>query len=29
MEELTKTEERIMQTLWKLKKAFIKDVIDH
>jgi BlaI family penicillinase repressor len=29
MEELTKTEERIMQALWKLKKAFIKDVIDH
>src|SRR5919112_5386232 len=29
MEELTKTEERIMQALWKLKKAFVKDVIEH
>ena len=29
MEELTKTEERIMQVLWKLKKAFVKDVIEH
>ncbi|GAC1381985.1 MAG: BlaI/MecI/CopY family transcriptional regulator [Hymenobacter sp.] len=29
MEDLTKTEERIMQVLWKLKKAFVKDVIDH
>lgn len=28
MEELTKTEERIMQVLWKLKKAFIKDIIE-
>jgi len=28
MEELTKTEERIMQILWKLKKAFIKDIIE-
>lgn len=28
MEELTKTEERIMQLLWRLKKAFIKDIID-
>ncbi|SFP70474.1 BlaI/MecI/CopY family transcriptional regulator [Hymenobacter arizonensis] len=28
MEDLTKTEERIMQTLWKLKKAFVKDIID-
>ncbi len=27
MEELTKTEERIMQVFWKLKKAFVKDVI--
>ena len=27
MEELTKTEERIMQILWKLKKAFVKDII--
>jgi predicted transcriptional regulator len=29
MEELTKTEERIMQALWKLKKAFVKDIIQH
>ena len=28
MEELTKAEERIMQALWKLKKAFVKDVIE-
>jgi BlaI family penicillinase repressor len=29
MEELTKTEERVMQVLWKLRKAFVKDVIEH
>ena len=28
MEILTKSEERIMQILWKLKKAFVKDVIE-
>jgi predicted transcriptional regulator len=28
MEELTKTEERIMQVLWKLKKAFVKGIIE-
>jgi predicted transcriptional regulator len=28
MEELTKTEERIMQVFWKLKKAYVKDVIE-
>ncbi len=27
MEELTKVEERIMQQLWILKKAFVKDII--
>jgi len=27
MEELTKAEERIMQIFWKLKSAFVKDVI--
>lgn len=27
METLTKTEEKIMQILWKLKKGFVKDVI--
>lgn len=29
MEELTKTEERIMQVFWKLKSAFVKDIIEH
>ena len=28
MEELTKAEERVMQTVWKLKKAFVKDIIE-
>ena len=28
MEELTRTEERVIQILWKLKKAFVKDIID-
>lgn len=28
MEELTKTEERIMQIIWDLKKVLVKDVID-
>jgi BlaI family penicillinase repressor len=28
MEELTKTEERIIQILWKLRKAFVKDIIE-
>lgn len=28
MEELTKTEERIMQVLWDLGSAFVKDIID-
>lgn len=27
MEELTKGEERIMMIFWKLKKAFVKDVL--
>ncbi|MBT33912.1 MAG: CopY family transcriptional repressor [Thalassobius sp.] len=27
MEELTKTEEKIMQILWDIKKGFVKDVI--
>jgi BlaI family transcriptional regulator, penicillinase repressor len=27
MEELTKVEERIMILFWKLKKAFVKDII--
>lgn len=29
MEELTKTEERIMQIMWNLKKAFVKDIIEY
>ncbi|GAB3926204.1 BlaI/MecI/CopY family transcriptional regulator [Mucilaginibacter myungsuensis] len=28
MEELTKTEERVMHILWRLKTAFVKDIID-
>lgn len=28
MKELTKAEEQIMQVLWKLEKAFVKDLID-
>lgn len=28
MKELTRAEEQIMQVLWKLGKAFVKDVID-
>ena len=28
MKELTRAEEQIMQILWKLEKAFVKDVID-
>ncbi len=28
MKELTKAEEQIMQLLWKLEKAFVKDIID-
>ena len=28
MKELTKAEEQIMQVLWDLEKAFVKDVID-
>jgi BlaI family penicillinase repressor len=27
MEELTKAEERIMQIIWTLQKAFVKDII--
>ena len=28
MEELNKAEERIMQVLWRLDKAFVKDIIE-
>ena len=29
MKELTKAEEEIMQILWKIKKGFVKDVIEN
>ncbi len=29
MEELTRTEERIMQVFWQLQLAFVRDVIEH
>ncbi|MCK6618796.1 MAG: BlaI/MecI/CopY family transcriptional regulator [Cyclobacteriaceae bacterium] len=29
MRELTKAEDQIMQVLWKLEKAFVKDVLEH
>jgi len=29
MKELTKAEEQIMQILWKLKKGFVKDILEH
>jgi BlaI family transcriptional regulator, penicillinase repressor len=28
MEQLTQTEERIMQIVWELKSAFVKDIIE-
>ena len=28
MKELTKAEDQIMQVLWKLEKAFVKDIVD-
>jgi predicted transcriptional regulator len=28
MEQLTQTEERIMQIIWELKSAFVKDIIE-
>jgi BlaI family transcriptional regulator, penicillinase repressor len=28
MKELTKAEEQVMQYLWKLKKGFLKDIVD-
>jgi len=28
MKELTKAEEQLMQFLWKLEKAFVKDIVD-
>ena len=29
MKELTRAEEQVMQVLWKLENAFVKDIIDH
>ena len=29
MKELTKAEEQVMQILWKVKKGFVKEFIDH
>jgi predicted transcriptional regulator len=28
MKELTKAEEQVMQILWKLEKAFVRDIVD-
>jgi predicted transcriptional regulator len=28
MKELTKAEEQVMQCLWKLKKSFLKDIVE-
>jgi BlaI family penicillinase repressor len=29
IKELTRAEEEVMQILWKLEKAFVKDIIEH
>jgi len=29
MRELTRAEEQIMQVLWKIKKGFVKDILEH
>lgn len=29
MRELTRAEEQVMQVLWKLKKGFVKDLLEH
>ena len=29
MRELTRAEEQVMQVLWKLRKGFVKDVLEH
>ena len=29
MKELTKAEEQLMHHLWELKKAYLKDIVDH
>ncbi len=29
MRELTKAEEQVMQVLWKIRKGFVKDILEH
>lgn len=29
MRELTRAEEQVMQVLWKMKKGFVKDILEH
>jgi predicted transcriptional regulator len=29
MRELTRAEEQVMQVLWKLRKGFVKDILEH
>jgi BlaI family transcriptional regulator, penicillinase repressor len=29
MRELTRAEEEVMQVLWKIKKGFVKDILEH
>ncbi len=29
MRELTRAEEQVMQVLWKVKKGFVKDILEH
>jgi predicted transcriptional regulator len=29
MKELTKAEEQVMQVLWKVKKGFVNDILEH
>ncbi|HRR94290.1 MAG TPA: BlaI/MecI/CopY family transcriptional regulator, partial [Bacteroidales bacterium] len=29
MRELTKAEEEVMQVLWKIKKGFVKEILEH
>jgi len=29
MRELTKAEEQVMQVLWKIKKGFVKEILEH
>jgi predicted transcriptional regulator len=29
MRELTRAEEEVMQILWKIKKGFVKDILEH